>query len=82
MILLNARPYSKKYASVNIGADKQWLEENNVPFSEADVPVMEDIMEVRRATGARFLPHMILTDENKIVTHEGFDVQWIKENVL
>ena len=82
VILLNARPYSKKYASVNIGADKQWLGENNVPFLEADIPAMEDIMEVRRATGARFLPHMILTDENKIIRHEGFDVRWIQENVL
>jgi hypothetical protein len=39
-------------------------------------------MEIRRATGATFVPHMILTDENKIVTHEGFDVQWLKENIL
>ena len=82
VVLLNCRPYSKEYASVNIDLDKKWIEENKVPFAEADVPILEDIMNVRRATGARFVPHMILTDENKIVTHEGFDVQWLQDNVL
>jgi uncharacterized GH25 family protein len=82
VVLLNSRPHSKKYASVNIGADKKWLKKNNIPFLEADVPIMEDIMEIRRATGAQFLPHMILTDENKVITKEVFDVQWLKDNVL
>ena len=82
VVLLNCRPYSKKYASVNIDLDKKWIEKNRVLFAEADVPIMEDIMEIRRATGSRFVPHMILTDESKIVVREGFDVQWLKDNLL
>ena len=81
-ILLNCRPYSKPYASINIGLDKEWLQKNKIPFPEADVPDMADILEVRRAAGVRFLPHMILTDENKIIIAEGFDTDWLNKNAL
>lgn len=82
VILVNSRPYSKQYASINIGKDKQFIKDNHIPFAEADVPIMEDIMEIRRAAGAKLLPWLILTDNNKVITNEGFNIQWLKDNVL
>jgi len=82
VILINARPYSNRYASVNIGLDAEWFQKNKIPFPEADIPDITDIMEVRRAAGARFIPHLLLTDENKTITADGFDIDWLRQNVL
>ncbi|MCK4998952.1 MAG: hypothetical protein KAS23_05435, partial [Anaerohalosphaera sp.] len=82
VILLNARPYNKYNATINIGMDKKWLAKNKISFVEADLPKLEQILEFRRTTGARFIPHMILTDESKTIINEGFDVKWLKENAL
>lgn len=82
VILVNARPYSNRYASINIGLDTEWLAKNRIPFLSADIPDMVDIMEIRRAAGARVLPHLMLTDENRIITAEEFDIEWLQINVL
>jgi protocatechuate 3,4-dioxygenase beta subunit len=82
VILVNVRPYNKKNVSVNIGLDKKWLANNRISFPESDIPDLSDVMELRRATGARFIPHLILTDENKVIINEGFDIQWLKDNIL
>jgi len=83
VILLNGgRGYSGKYAAVNISNDRKWLDENKVPFQPVYLEKTEDLMELRRAVGAKFLSHMVLADENKIVTHEGFDIEWLKDHIL
>lgn len=82
VILVNARPYSERYASINIGLDTEWLAKNKILFPVADIPDMVDIMEIRRAVGARVLPHLMLTDESRIITAEDFDIDWLQINVL
>ncbi len=73
VVLINAQPYP---------VGNKWLKDNKIPFAEAGLSDLGDIMEFRRVTGVRFLPHMILTDENKIITNQGFDIQWLRENAL
>jgi protocatechuate 3,4-dioxygenase beta subunit len=73
VLLVNARPFP---------VGNKWLKKHKVRFAEAGISAQGDVLEFRRAVGARFLPHLILTDENKVIINEGFDVQWLKDNVL
>jgi peroxiredoxin len=57
----------------------EWITENNIPFS---VGLIEDDEEkIRYNWGVRSLPWMILTDENRVVTAEGFGIDELDEEI-
>jgi peroxiredoxin len=66
-------------SKVDKNAINTWIEENKIPFAAGII--QDDEKKVRFEWGVKFLPWLILTDRNHIVTSEGFSVSEVGDKI-